>query len=152
MTFEEAYEKVRQLFTKRLEEYQQTACQCAYPRYSQILAIDCVEMTGSFSCYETEMLIELSKPYFTWSNDDYHINPQWICKKCGSAYAYEWQDFSIHVNRQTLKQISFNTPLIGKTAIKPIPLFLGLSGHAFPPATEVSRATFEEFEAYMLEK
>ena len=152
MTFEEAYEKVHQLFTKRLEEYQQSACQCAYPRYSQILAIDCVDTSDSFSCYETELLIELSKPYFNWSDDNQQINSQWICKKCGSAYAYEWQDFSIQVNRQVLKQISFNTPFVGKNAERPIPLFLGLSGHAFPPETEIRRASFEEFENYFMEK
>ena len=152
MTFEEAYEKVRQLFVKRLEEYQQVSCQCAFPRYRQILGIDCVDMTGSFSCYETEMLIELSKPYFNWSNDNYHINPEWICKKCGSTYAYEWQDFSISVSRQTIKITNLNTTLLGRPTLKPVPLYLGLSGHAFPPETEVKRATYEELEAYINEE
>ena len=119
---------------------------------SQILAIDCVETGSSFSCYETELLIELSKPYFNWSNDNFHINDQWVCKKCGSTYSYEWQDFSISVNRQTIKLLNLNTKEIGKPVLKPIPLYLGLSGHAFPPETEIKRAFLQEFEDYILEK
>jgi hypothetical protein len=152
MDFETAYKNVQQLFTTTLENYNAHACQCAYPRYRQILAIDCVDTGDSFSCYETEMLIELSKPYFHWSDNNQTINNQWKCKKCGSTYSYEWQDFSISVNRQTIKLESLNTNVIGKLALKPIPLYLGLSGHAFPPATEIKQAYYPEFEDYILEK
>jgi len=86
MDFETAYNNVRQLFTSTLENYNAHACQCAYPRYRQILAIDCVDTGDSFSCYETELLIELSKPYFHWSDNNQTINNQWTCKKCGSTY------------------------------------------------------------------
>ena len=152
MDFETAYNNVKQLFTTTLENYTAHACQCAYPRYRQILAIDCVDTSSSFSCYETELLIELSKPYFNWSDNNQTISHQWICKKCGSTYSYEWQDFSISVNRQTIKLMSLNTNVIGKPALKPIPLYLGLSGHAFPPATEIKQAYYPEFEDYILEK
>jgi len=152
MDFETAYNNVRQLFTSTLENYNAHACQCAYPRYRQILAIDCVDTGDSFSCYETELLIELSKPYFHWSDNSQTINPQWKCKKCSSTYSYEWQDFSISVNRQTIKLMSLNRNVIGKPALKPIPLYLGLSGHTFPPATEIKQAYYPEFEDYILEK
>jgi hypothetical protein len=151
MDFETAYNNVKQLFISTLENYNTHACQCAYPRYRQLLAIDCVDTGKSFSCYETELLIELSKPYFNWSNDNFHISDQWICKKCGSTYSYEWQDFSISVNRQTIKLENLKTTEIGKPALKPIPLYLGLSGHAFPPETEIKQALYPEFEAYIKE-
>jgi hypothetical protein len=151
MDFETAYNNVKQLFTTVLGNYQSTSCQCAYPRYRQLLAIDCVDTGDSFSCYETELLIELSKPYFHWSEDNFHISNDWTCLKCGSTYAYEWQDFSISVNRQTIKLVSLKTNEIGKPALKPIPLYLGLSGHAFPPETEIKRAFYEEFENYIKE-
>ncbi|HEX5111277.1 MAG TPA: hypothetical protein VFV79_00410 [Saprospiraceae bacterium] len=151
MDFETAYNNVKQLFTTTLENYNKNACQCAYPRYRQILAIDCVDTGTSFSCYETELLIELSKPYFNWSEDNYHVSNTWTCKKCGSTYTYEWQDFSISVSRQTIKLVSFMTNEIGKPALKPIPLYLGLSGHAFPAETEIKRAFYEELESYIKE-
>jgi hypothetical protein len=152
MDFETAYNNVKQLFTTTLENYNVNTCQCAHPRYRQLLAIDCVDTGDSFSCYETELLIELSKPYFNWSEDNVHISNTWSCKKCGSTYTYEWQDFSISVSRQTIKLESLKTAEVGKAALKPIPLYLGLSGHAFPPETEIKRAFYEELEKYIKEE
>jgi RNA polymerase subunit RPABC4/transcription elongation factor Spt4 len=151
MDFETAYHNVRDLFTKVLEGYHEHACQCAYPRYRQLMAIDCVDWGKSFSCYETELLIELSKPYFNWSANNLNPDNTWICKTCGSTYSYEWQDFSISVNRQTVKIVELKTKELGKQAMKPIPLFLGLSGHSFPPATEIRQAFYPEFEDYLKE-
>jgi len=151
MDFETAYNQVKQLFLTTLENYQSQACQCAYPRYRQLLAIDCVDTGSSFSCYETELLIELSKPYFNWSKDNFHISDQWTCLKCGSTYSYEWQDFSISVSRQTIKLVTLKTTEVGKPALKPIPLYLGLSGHAFPPESEIRQAFYPEFEDYIKE-
>jgi hypothetical protein len=151
---EDAFGKVNTLFSKCFEHYYASGCQCRFPRYHQIAGIDCVDTGDSFSCYETEMLIELSKPYF-----DIQPGPKgyegahqvWTCKTCASTYIYDWEDFSIHVNRGTLKANDVKVPFTGKPAVKPIPLFLGLSGHSFPPQTEMAPASYEDFEAYMLE-
>ena len=152
---EENFEKVNALFAKCFEHYYKKGCQCAFPRYHQIVSIDCVDTGDSYSCYETEMLIYLSKPYFEIQPGPpgFEGNHQvWTCKKCGSVYSLDWEDFSIHVNRQTLKVTQLKTTQTGKEGIKPIPLFLGLSGHSFPPQTEMAPVTYEEFENYMFEK
>ncbi|MBL0007581.1 MAG: hypothetical protein IPP25_10525 [Saprospiraceae bacterium] len=151
---EDRFEEVSALFTKCFEHYYATQCQCAFPRYHQIISIDCVDTGDSFSCYETEMLIEMSKPYF-----DIQKGPKghegahqvWTCRKCGSTYSYDWEDFSIHVSRVTMKATETKVAPIGKPAVKPIPLFLGLSGHSFPPQTEMVPVSYEDFEVYMLE-
>lgn len=152
---DERFEKVNALFTRCFEQYYASGCQCCFPRYHQIVEIDCVDTSDSYSCYETEMLIELSKSYFNIQPGPkgYEGSHQvWTCKKCGSTYNNDWEDFSIHVNRRTMKANDVKVSLIGKPATKPIPLFLGLTGHAFPPQTEMTPASFEELEAYMLEK
>ena len=76
----------------------------------------------------------------------------WTCKKCGSTYSYDWEDFSIHVSRVTMKATETKVAPIGKPAVKPIPLFLGLSGHSFPPQSEMVPVSYEDFEVYMLEE
>jgi len=152
---EDGFEKVNALFKKCFEQYYTTGCQCNFPRYHQIVSIDCVDTSDSFSCHETEMLIFMSKQYF-----DVQLGPKgnegnhqvWTCKKCGSSYTVDWEDFSIHVNRQTMKVSELKVPLTGKPGMKPIPLFLGLSGHSFPPQTEMVPVSYEDFEKYMLEK
>ena len=151
---EDQFAKVNALFTQCFELYYATGCQCCFPRYHQIVGIDCVDTGDSYSCYETEMLIELSKPYFDiqLGPKGYEGNHQvWTCKKCSSTYTNDWEDFSISVNRRTMKATSVNVTFTGKPATKPIPLFLGLTGHALPPRTEMAPASFEDFEKYMLE-
>ena len=148
------FEKVKSLFEQCFTRYYASSCQCAFPRYHQIMGIDCVDTGDSYSCYETEMLIGLSKPYFNIKPGPpgYEGNHQeWTCKKCGSVYSVDWEDFSIHVNRQTMKVTDLKVPLTGMQGIKPIPLVLGLSGHSFPPQTEMVPVGYEEFERYMME-
>ncbi|MEP6645682.1 MAG: hypothetical protein ABJC12_01215 [Saprospiraceae bacterium] len=149
MDFETTFNDIKHFFDFRLKAYNVISCQCAYPRYRQIIAIDCVDTSDSFSCYETELLISLSRPYFNWSSDGTTPDSEWSCKKCGSTYSYEWADFSISVERQTVKLLDLKTIGIGKPALKPIPLYLGLSGHSFPPQSEIRRGLRQEFEAYM---
>ena len=151
---EDAFEKVSSLFKKCFEHYYATSCQCAFPRYHQIVGIDCVDTGDSYSCYETEMLIGMSKPYFniTPGPPGFEGNHQeWACKKCGSVYSVDWEDFSIHVSRQTMEVTDLKVELTGKPATKPIPLVLGLSGHSYPPQTEMIPATYEDLEKYLME-
>ncbi len=152
---EDLFEKVSALFNQCFTKYYTTSCQCAFPRYHQIVGIDCVDTGDSFSCYETEMLIGLSKPYFNIKSGPpgYEGNHQeWTCKKCGSVYSVDWEDFSISVSRQTMEVTELKVPLTGKPGVKPIPLVLGLSGHSFPPQTEMVPVEYGEFERYMLEQ
>lgn len=152
---EERFEKVKALFEACFQQYYVAHCQCAFPRYRQIISIDCVDTGNSFSCHETEMLIEISKPYFDIQPGPKgyeNAHQQWTCKKCGSTYNNDWEDFSIHVSRRTMKATDLKITPIGKPTLKPIPLFLGLSGHSFPPQTEMVPVEFEQLEAYMLER
>ena len=152
--FKVRFEKAKVLLIFSLENYNSNFCQCAYPRFQQIIGIDCSNTGDSYKCYDTDLLIDLSAQYFNiekseLSNECNNFN--WICKKCGSTYEYGWSDFSIYVERQKLKLTNLKVQSIGKPTIKPIPLYLGLMGHSIPPETEMSNVDFEEFQNYMIE-
>lgn len=148
------YEQAKHLLNASLERYNAVHCQCAYPRFQQIVGIDCTDSHNSFKCYDTDLLINLSKPYFdieTSNLNDECTNNTWICKKCKSTYEYGWSDFSIQVERQKLKLKNLTINSVGKEVIVPIPLFLGLRGHSYPPNTAMRPANFVDFEKYMSE-
>jgi hypothetical protein len=149
------FEQVKNLFAASLSNYNKENCQCAYPRFQQIIGIDCSNTGNSFKCYDTDLLISMSKIYFDISKSeltDENTNEKWTCKKCGSTYEYGWSDFSIYVERQKLKLTNLTTQLIGQQPIIPIPLYLGLAGHSYPPRSEITSVSFEAFENYMTEK
>ena len=153
--YEARREKIKQLFETALVDYISTACQCAFPRFQQLIGIDCAGSGYSFKCYDTDLLIGTSKKYFDITaseRTDENKNEKWICKKCGSDYEYGWSDFSIYIERQKLELINLRTVEIGKPTIEPIPLFLGLIGHSYPPKSEMEQVEFYEFERYVLEK
>src|ERR1700739_186484 len=130
--FEIKYKQTEQLFNTSLEIYNSNSCQCAYPRFQQIAGIDCSKTKDSFKCYDTDLLIDLSKTYFNIEKSEFtdeNTNEKWVCKKCGSTYEYGWSDFSISVERQKLKLINLTVKEIGKPVSVPIPLYLGLMGH-----------------------
>ncbi|MBC7536807.1 MAG: hypothetical protein H7258_14040, partial [Ferruginibacter sp.] len=92
--------------------------------------------------------------YFDISNSDLtdeNINEKWICKKCGSTYEYGWSDFCIKVERQKLKLTNLIPQLIGQSLIMPVPFYLGLAGHSYPPGSEMTSVTFAAFEKYLTE-
>jgi hypothetical protein len=41
---------------------------------------------------------------------------------------------------------------VGKPALKPVPLYIGLMGHSYPPKSEMKSVDFAEFEKYITEK
>ena len=97
----------------------------------------------------------MSKPYFDIEKSEFSdesTNEKWSCKKCRSSYEYGWSDFSISVERQKLKLNILTVNPKDKPAITPIPLFLGLIGHSYPPRTEMTKSDFADFENYMTEK
>ncbi len=151
----EKYLRARSVIEKALVHYYETACQCAFKRYQQIVGIDCVKTGDSFKCLDTELVISLSKKHFTISKSDRKnevINEKWTCKKCGSIYEYGWSDFSISVDRQKLELITLKTEGIGKQENSPIPVFLGIMGHSYPSKHEIKQVDFIVFEEYYLEK
>jgi hypothetical protein len=144
----------KRLFKNALAMYHEKSCQCAFPRYLQIVSIDCSDTGNSFQSQDTELLIEASKPYFCIlpsANKDEITNQKWVCKKCGSEYEYGWSDFSIYVQRQKLKLKKSKVSPIGKEVRNPIPLFLGLMGHSYPPKSEIEPVSFCKFSRYMKE-
>lgn len=149
------HQQVKFLFETALKKYSQNGCPCCFPRFRQISGIDCVNYRMAFSCYETELLISLSKTHFLIEPStfqDENINEKWICKTCKSHYEFGWQDFSIAVERQKLKLVQLKATQTGKEALMPIPLYLGLSGHSFPSQSEITPVPFEMFEKYMMEE
>ena len=155
LQFQQKHIKLVELLKSAFEIYDSKLCQCAYPRFRQIVQIDCSESGNSFKCWETEILIGLSKKNFIVTQSDLKdevTNEKWECKKCNSIYEFGWSDFSIAVEREKLKLIELKTESIGKETIKPIPLYIGLHGHSYPPKTEMYNAEFSEFGKYILEK
>lgn len=153
--FKVKFDQVKILFTESLNIYNSQYCQCAFPRFQQIVGIDCSVTGNSFKCHETDLLISMSKGYFDVTNSmltDEVTNEIWTCKKCGSTYEYGWSDFSIYVERQKLKLTNLKTELKGPPTTKPIPLYLGHFGHSYPSRQEVIGVSFEEFKNYLTEQ
>ncbi len=147
--------EVKNIFIKALNLYNTEFCQCAYPRFQQIVGIDCRDFGESFKCFDTDLLIDIVKPSFYSEKStltDECTNEKWICKKCGSTYEYGWSDFSIAVDRKKLKLVKLNIIPQGKMTIKPIPIFIGLYGYSYPARTEINSVTLTEFEEYMTER
>lgn len=146
--------KLENLYENVISNYYKKSCQCAFPRWKQIVGIDCCESNDSYRSFDTDLLINMSKPYFNifpsvLSNE--RSNEKWVCKKCSSSFEYGWSDFSISVDRQKLTLVNSNVKEIGKKVVKPIPLFLGLWGHSYPSKTEITPVSFIKFKRYMLE-
>jgi hypothetical protein len=153
--FKEIHEKATKLFVSALERYDTFACQCAFPRFHQITGMDSYKIGSSLKCFDTNLFIYLSKQYFDIHDgylDKENTNDKWTCKKCGSVFEFEWQEFRMGVERQRLKLIELKTELIGKEIEKPTPLYLGLVGYSISSGKEVAFVDFEYFEKYILEK
>lgn len=155
MDFMVKFEQVKELFNDSLKIYNSHHCQCAFPRFQQIISIDCTNTGNSFKCYDTDLLIRMSKNYFEITESslkDEVTNEKWICKKCGSSYEFGWSDFSISVERPKLKLTDLKTELIGLQVAKPIPLYLGLAGHSYPSRDVITIVSFDKFKEYMTEQ
>ena len=138
-----------------MEKYSSIACPCAFPRFQQLVSIDCGSTGDSFTCFDTEILIDLAKPLFDQAPSELTgecKNEKWICKKWGTIYEYAWSDFSIAIARQKLQVTEQKTKHIGKPIKKPIPLFLGLQGHSYPSKRKMKPVDLETIKKYILEE
>ena len=148
------YEQTKELLSNRLKTYNLEHCQCAYPRFQQIIEIDCLQLGGTFKCWETELLINLSKQYFDIEKSkltDEIENKLWTCKKCKSTYEYGYTDFSKNIERQKLKLLNLTVKEIGEPIIIPIPLYLGLLSDSFPDKLEMIKVDVKGFQNYITE-
>ncbi|MCC7506540.1 MAG: hypothetical protein IT259_14650 [Saprospiraceae bacterium] len=153
--YQHRHAEAKNVYQSVVDGYMTGACPCAFPRFRQITGINCVDSGDSYCCFDTELLIALIKPFFDISPSDRKdecTNEKWVCKTCGSEYEWGWSDFSIHVNRQKLALTNLRASVIGKAAGKPIPLYLGLFGHSYPPPSEMRPANLEEMAAYLNER
>lgn len=151
---EEKIARLQLLIAETLALYQSVACPCAFPRFRQIAGIDCVDYGESFYAAETELLIEAAEPFYDkkiigrmTGNDG-----EWMCKTCGSLWHYNWQDFSLAVSRSVLKIGKLTTGDAGAPLLYPIPLYVGLTGHGYPPKSRMAPASLEDVKAYLQEK
>jgi len=145
-------DKLWKFIEEALLFYNEKSCQCAFPRFRQIVSIDCVDTRSSFYASETEGFISIGKKYFTSIKLDSGPEAQnelWTCNKCGSVYAFGWADFSIEVNRTFLKIQELKTTDIGAEPTLPIPLFVGIFGHKFPGKDQLIPVDFETFKNYI---
>lgn len=154
--FQIQYNKVSELLKKAVDNYYHgNSCACQYPRFIQIVGINCTDFGDSFKAWETTLLISKVKIYFnieTLENGSDCSNEKWTCKKCKSEFNYGWSDFSISIEREVLLPIDIRTKVRGAEATKPIPLYLGLYGFSYPSTNEIYRVEFDDFEKYILDK
>ena len=132
---QEATQNLWDAIGKTLEYYNEKSCQCAFPRFRQYTSIDCVDTRDSYYMSETEGFIAYAKEYFTVTSPDGNGQSPYstyTCNTCGSIFDFEWQDFSIHVNRSCLKLREHKVADIGAAPIEPIPFHVGPFGHSFP--------------------
>lgn len=151
----ERIEAVKKLLEKTFKQYNEKNCQCSYPRYRQIIGINCSDTSKSFQSFETEILINLSKSNFIREEREKlgeNIFEIWTCKKCNSTFEYAWTDFSIAVNRQYLKVIELKVKDTGKPQTDIIPLFAGLFGYSYPSKEIIKPVNYKTFENYILEQ
>lgn len=150
------YNNTSELLNKVIEFYfKENSCACQFPRFLQIVGINCVDYNESFKCWETTLLLNKVREYFKIENLEKGpecSNQKWTCKKCSSIFNFGWSDFSVAVEREVLKPIEIKTTMKGMESKKPIPLYVGLYGHSYPPYTEIESVDFETFKNYILEK
>ncbi|WAC14508.1 hypothetical protein [Dyadobacter pollutisoli] len=145
-------DKLWQYLDETLDFYNSLACPCAFPRFRQIVGLDCVDFRKSFYASETEGFISLAGKHFQIqeiSGGDENSNQLWTCNTCASTFHCGWSDFSIHVNRTFLKTLELKTTDIGADATLPIPLFVGLFGHTFPDQSSILPVDYGTFTTYI---
>ncbi|GAB4427086.1 MAG: hypothetical protein OHK0039_45300 [Bacteroidia bacterium] len=131
-----------------LAVYRAVACPCAFPRFRQVVAIDCVDWGGAFFCYETEGLIAVAREGYA-IGDDTGYGSVWTCETCGSVFQQAWQDFSIHISRSTLKPVQLLVADLGAAAETPMRLSRGFAGHSHPPASLAVQVSPEEIKTWL---
>ncbi|ULQ57132.1 hypothetical protein KJS94_02835 [Flavihumibacter rivuli] len=153
-TIQDNAEKLWKCIEEIITFYNDISCQCAFPRYRQIISLDCVEYGKSFYSSETQGFIQLSRPYFDITegyNKEEDNSQIWTCKKCGSTYDYAYSGFSIYVNRGYLKIKEHKSPDIGAPTQSKIPFYVGLFGHSYPERALFKEVDLGTFRSYMLE-
>jgi hypothetical protein len=152
INLKEETEKLWLHIKETLAYYNSIACACAFPRFRQYAAIDCVEYRGSFYMSEVEAFLQHCQPYFDIKESDKGdeaYRAVYTCKKCGSTYDYGWSDFSIYVSRTYLKIKEFKAIQVGSAAEQPIPFYIGLFGHKLPDQGLFKRVGLTDYIAYL---
>lgn len=154
--FQIRYNKASEVIEKTVKIYYHgDSCACQYPRFKQIVGINCTDYREAFKAWETSLLIEKVRKHFEiepLENGPECSNEKWICKRCQSEYNFGWSDFSIAVERDVLLPIKIKAKEKGKKAITPIPLYIGLYGHSYPSKKEIDNVSFEVFQKYVMEE
>ena len=153
-TIEDNTEKLWKLIEEIMTYYNSISCQCAFPRYRQIVSLNCSDYQKSFYSSETQGFLQHSRLYFDIIEGDnkQEDNSQiWTCKKCRSVYDYAYSGFSIYVNRGYLKINEHKTIDIGAEPQTPMPFVVGLFGHSYPDRDLFKQVDLDAFSSYMRE-
>ena len=135
--------------------YYSRACPCAFPRFQQIIGINCSTSGDSYRSMDTELLMQAVKDGFDVTESertDEAVNKRWTCNTCGSAYEFGWSDFSIAIDRDKLELVNLCVEQVGKEAHYPTPVYIGAMGHSLPGDTEQQIVSLGVFSDYMLEQ
>ena len=124
-----------------LDFYTGDACPCSFPRFIQVVSLDCMDMDLLFTCRETEAFLKLCRERDLYSVEDIDADFQsdteyWTCNTCGSRFLWGWSDTSVKIDRQYLKPVIIRAEKIGAGAANPIPLFGGFFGKN-PPSDKM---------------
>lgn len=100
----EQVEKYKQKLKEVIDFYYSVACPCAFPRFRQLVSIDCFNTEGTFYLYETNLLIRevmTNRFEIQKENNDVFVS----CNVCDSKYIIDGDEFGFLVQRLVLKMI-----------------------------------------------
>ncbi|MBN2510055.1 MAG: hypothetical protein JXB03_07255 [Spirochaetales bacterium] len=137
-----------------IETYTARGCPCGFPRFLQIVSIDCMDMNALFACRETEGLIKLLREHDLYDTQiieaDFQTETEyWTCRTCGSRLLWGWSDAVKKIDRQYLKPVVIQASPLGADPAVPIPLFGGFYGEKLPSSRFWLQVSSAEMAQYL---
>ncbi len=141
-----------------IQFYYRKSCPCQFPRFRQFVAIDMYNFSGSFYCYESNILNMLTVLGGFEGGFDLHQmkkvgGDQFLvpCKTCKSTFITEAEEFGHAVKRRVLKLEEKKGIDIGADMEAKFPVFIGPLGYEVPELDIFEERGLEEVLAYLLE-
>lgn len=153
--------KWKQDFLPQLEEelsavldfYYSKGCPCQFPRFRQFAAIDCLELGGSFYCYESNLLIEkaiLKRFDLGLAKKEATGGLLVSCKVCQSTYRWDAEEFGFAVQWMVLRLEEKKSRDIGAPTKNILPVFIGPIGYEIPSTPMFEESLIKEVIDYLI--